>query len=97
MASDSDLRSTPGLDTTTPHGWLMLTVIGGLAEFERELIRARTARAASRQGARQLGRRPKLTPHQAREALERRQAGETIRDIARSYNVSHSTISRLKP
>ncbi len=29
-------------DTTTPHGRLMLTVIGGLAEFERELIRART-------------------------------------------------------
>lgn len=29
-------------DTTTPHGRLMLTVLGGLAEFERELIRART-------------------------------------------------------
>jgi hypothetical protein len=29
-------------DTTTPHGRLMLTMLGGLAEFERELIRART-------------------------------------------------------
>lgn len=86
-------------DTTTPHGRLMLTVIGGLAEFERELIRARTGEGRARAKARgqSLGRRPKLTPHQAREALERRQAGETVRDIARTYNVSHSTISRLKP
>jgi DNA invertase Pin-like site-specific DNA recombinase len=34
-------------DTTTPHGRLMLTVLGGLAEFERELIRARTGVAAN--------------------------------------------------
>jgi resolvase-like protein len=55
-------------DTTTPHGRLMLTVVGDLAEFERELIR---------------------------EAVRRRQAGETLMEIARTYNVSHSTISRL--
>jgi IS30 family transposase len=43
-----------------------------------------------------LGRKPKLTPHQQREAIRRRdQEGETVRDIARSFNVSHSTISRL--
>ena len=85
-------------DTTTPHGRLMLTVLGGLAEFERELIRARTAEGRSRAVARgvKLGRKPKLTPHQAKEAIRRRDAGdETVRDIARSYNVSHSTISRL--
>src|SRR6266550_4135647 len=29
-------------DTTTAHGRLMLTVLGGLAELERELIRTRT-------------------------------------------------------
>jgi DNA invertase Pin-like site-specific DNA recombinase len=61
-------------DTTTPHGRLMLTVAGGLAEFERELIRARTGEGCARAKARgiKLGRRPKLIPHQKREAIERR-------------------------
>jgi DNA invertase Pin-like site-specific DNA recombinase len=84
-------------DTTTAHGRLMLTVLGGLAEFERELIRARTgegrARAVER-GAK-MGRKPKLTLHQQREAIKRRDRGEAVREIARTYNVSHSTISRL--
>jgi hypothetical protein len=86
-------------DTTTPHGRLMLTVLGGLAEFERELIRARTGEGRERAKARgvRLGRKPKLTPHQIREAIRRRDDNEeTVREIARSYNVSHSTISRLK-
>jgi hypothetical protein len=43
-----------------------------------------------------LGRKPKLTPHQRREALDRRTAGESLVDIARSYAISHSTISRLR-
>ena len=43
----------------------------------------------------QAGRKPKLTPHQRREAIKRRASGEQIRDIARSYNVHNSTISRL--
>ena len=42
-----------------------------------------------------FGRKPKLTSHQRREALARREAGETLVDIARSYNVHHSMISRL--
>jgi len=85
-------------DTTTAHGRLMLTVLGGLAEFERELIRARTGEGRSRAKARgvKMGRPPKLTPHQVKEALRRRDAGEPMRDIARSYNVSHSTVSRLR-
>jgi DNA invertase Pin-like site-specific DNA recombinase len=84
-------------DTTTSHGRLMLTVLGGLAEFERDLIRARTAEGRERAKARgvRLGRRPKLTPHQQQEARRRKQSGEPIRDIARSYNVHNSTISRL--
>jgi DNA invertase Pin-like site-specific DNA recombinase len=86
-------------DTTTPHGRLMLTVLGGLAEFERELIRVRTSQGRSRAKARgvKLGRTPKLAPHQQREAIRRRENGEAVRDIGRSYNVSHSTISRLPP
>ena len=84
-------------DTTTPHGRLMLTVLGGLAEFERELSRTRTGEGRERAKARGvvLGRKPKLSPHQRREALARREAGEVLTDIARTYNVSHSTISRL--
>jgi DNA invertase Pin-like site-specific DNA recombinase len=84
-------------DTTTAHGRLMLTVLGGLAEFERELIRARTGEGRERAKARgvKMGRKPKLTPHQIHEAVWRRDKGETVRDIARTYNVSHSTISRL--
>jgi DNA invertase Pin-like site-specific DNA recombinase len=72
----------------------MLTVLGGLAEFERELIRARTAARAVANNVK-LGRKPKLRAHQKREAIKRRDAGEATRDIGRSYNVSHSTISRL--
>jgi DNA invertase Pin-like site-specific DNA recombinase len=84
-------------DTTTPHGRLMLAVLGGLAEFERDLVRVRTGEGRARAKARgqSLGRKPKLTSHQKRAAIRRRdELGETIREIARSYNVSASTISR---
>jgi len=84
-------------DTTTAHGRLMLTVLGGLAEFERELIRARTGEGRERAKARgqSLGRPFKLTPHQRSEAIQRRDRGEPLSDITRSYNVHPSTISRL--
>jgi DNA invertase Pin-like site-specific DNA recombinase len=84
-------------DTTTPHGRLMLTVLGGLAEFERHLILARTSEGRARAQARgvRFGRKLKLTVHQQQEALRRRAAGEPLVEIARSYAVSHSTISRL--
>ena len=84
-------------DTTTPHGRLMLTVLGGLAEFERELIRARTGegrRRAKDRGVR-FGRPTALTPHQRGEALQRLAQGEAQADLARSYGVSQATISRL--
>ncbi|MBI1208504.1 MAG: recombinase family protein [Azospirillum sp.] len=86
-------------DTTTAHGRLMLTVLGGLAEFERDLIRARTGegrRRAKAQG-KSLGRPFKLTDHQKAEAIRRREAREeTLAEIGRSYNVSGATISRLR-
>jgi DNA invertase Pin-like site-specific DNA recombinase len=87
-------------DTTTAHGRLMLTVLGGLAEFERELIRTRTSEGRARAVANgvKLGRKPTLTPHQRREAIKRVNAEkETLGEIARSYNVSRWTISRLIP
>jgi DNA invertase Pin-like site-specific DNA recombinase len=85
-------------DTTTPHGRLMLTVLGGLAEFERELIRARTSDGRSRAKVRgvHMGRPSKLTRHQREEALRDLAEGKvTQADIARRFNVNRSTISRL--
>jgi DNA invertase Pin-like site-specific DNA recombinase len=84
-------------DTTTSHGRLMLTVLGGLAEFERDLIRSRTGEGRERAKARgvKMGRKPKLTPHQRAEAIRRRDNGEAVREIARTFDVHHSTISRL--
>jgi DNA invertase Pin-like site-specific DNA recombinase len=85
-------------DTTTAHGRLMLTVLGGLAEFERDLIRARTGEGRARATANgvKMGRKPKLTPHQKREAIKRRDRGEeSLAEIGRSYNVSGWTIARL--
>jgi hypothetical protein len=76
----------------------MLTVLSGIAEFERDLILQRTNEGRMRamaEGTR-FGRKPKLTKHQAREALKPVAAGETLREIALSYNVDHSTICRLK-
>jgi DNA invertase Pin-like site-specific DNA recombinase len=84
-------------DTTTAHGRLILTVLGGLAEFGSHLIVGRTSEGRRRAKDRGVlfGRPPKLTPHQTREAIARRDNGETLTSIARSFNVSHSTISRL--
>jgi DNA invertase Pin-like site-specific DNA recombinase len=84
-------------DTTTPHGRLMLTVLGGLAEFERELIRTRTGEGRTRAKARgvKFGRPSKLSAHQRQEALQRLAAGETQADVARTYAVDPTTIGRL--
>jgi DNA invertase Pin-like site-specific DNA recombinase len=87
-------------DTTTSHGRLMLTVLGGLAEFERDLIRSRTTEGRERAKARgvKMGRPPKLTAHQKKEAIKRRDHGEeTLAEIGKSYNVSGWTIARLAP
>jgi DNA invertase Pin-like site-specific DNA recombinase len=88
----------PWCDTTSPHGRLMVTILAGLAEFERELIRARTGEGRARAKGRgvKFGRPSKLTQHQRREALTRLAAGETQADIARSYAVDPTTIGRLR-
>jgi DNA invertase Pin-like site-specific DNA recombinase len=84
-------------DTTSAHGRLMLTVLGGLAEFERELILARTSEGRARAVTRgvKMGRGYALTPEQRRQALARLDAGEASREIARTFNVAHTTIGRL--
>jgi DNA invertase Pin-like site-specific DNA recombinase len=84
-------------DTTTPHGKLMITVLGGLAEFERHLILSRTAEGRVRAIAHgvKFGRKPKLTMYQRNEARVRIAKGETLTAVARSFGVSHMTIARL--
>jgi DNA invertase Pin-like site-specific DNA recombinase len=85
-------------DTTSRHGRLMLTVLGGLAEFALDLIRATTSEGPARAVARGVTMRPKpkLTPHQMKEAIQRRECrDEMLREIARSYDVSHCMDSRV--
>jgi DNA invertase Pin-like site-specific DNA recombinase len=97
--ADASFRSLadPWCDTSSPHGQLMVTILGGLAQFERSLIIARTGEGRSRAMARgvRFGRPLTLTAHQRQEAIQRLSNGETQTDIARSYNVSHQTIGRL--
>ena len=85
-------------DTTSAHGRLMVTILAGLAEFERELILARTSDGRVRAKARgvKFGRPAALTAHQRQEALQRLGNGEAQADLARSYGVSQATISRLQ-
>jgi DNA invertase Pin-like site-specific DNA recombinase len=84
-------------DTTTPHGKLMMTILGGLAEFERTLIMARTQEGQRRARERgiKFGRKSKMTAFQRQEALQRLKAGETLLAVANSYGVHESTICRL--
>jgi DNA invertase Pin-like site-specific DNA recombinase len=75
----------------------MLTLLGGLAEFERDPIRARTGeeRERAKASGQSLGRKPMLTSRRQREPIQRRDRGKPLGGIARSYNVSPSTISSL--
>jgi DNA invertase Pin-like site-specific DNA recombinase len=84
-------------DTTSPQGRLMLTILGGLAEFERELIRARTGEGRKRAKDRgvRFGRPAALTPQKRQEAIQKLVQGEAQADVARIFNVSQATISRL--
>ncbi len=87
----------PWADTATSTGRLMIAVLGGLADVERDLIRTRTAEGRSRAKDRgqHMGRPSKLTPEQQSEARQRRAQGATLKELAQSYNVGRATISRL--
>jgi DNA invertase Pin-like site-specific DNA recombinase len=86
----------PWADTVTSTGRLMLAVLGGLADVERDLIRTRTAEGRSRAKARgqHMGRPASLTSQQRAEARQRREDGATLAELAQSYDVSKATISR---
>ena len=83
--------------TGTNTGRLMIAVLGGLADVERDLIGTRTAEGRSRAQKRgqHMGRPSKLTAAQKAEARRRRAQGATLAELARSYGVGKSTISRL--
>jgi DNA invertase Pin-like site-specific DNA recombinase len=88
----------PWTDTGTSTGRLMLAVMGGMTDVERDMIRTRTAEGRTRAKARgvRMGRPPALTPQQQREVVQRLSDGETITDLARSYNVGIATIHRVR-
>lgn len=87
----------PWLDTTTPHGELILTIMGGMFEFERKLIRQRCEEGIKRAKAqgKQFGRRPALDAGQRRKVAERHANGETIAALADDYEVGVATIWRV--
>jgi len=87
----------PGLDLTTPSGRGILALLSGLAEEERTRIlkRANEGRVAARKRGAKFGRKPKLDEHQQKEARKRLKAGESCREVAKSYRVHHSTVARL--
>jgi DNA invertase Pin-like site-specific DNA recombinase len=88
---------TEAIDTTTPAGRMMMQMLGSFAEFERAMLRERTklglarARAAGRKG----GARFKLSPAGQKQAMALIDAGKTQTEVAKTFNVHRSTISRL--
>jgi DNA invertase Pin-like site-specific DNA recombinase len=88
----------PHLDLTTPIGRGFIAFLSAMAEDERERIvkRANAGREAAKVRGAKFGRKPALKPEQQSDARRRLAAGESTRTLSRAYNVSHSTISRLR-
>ncbi|MGD7070962.1 recombinase family protein [Acetobacter sp. AAB5] len=87
----------PWTDTSTSTGRLMLAVLGGLADVERDLIRTRTSegRARAIEQGKHMGRPSRITEIQKREIIDRRQGGESLKSIATAFGISESTVSRM--
>ena len=96
-ASFRSLRE-PWADTTSSMGKFLLTVFAGLSELERNLINERTkeGRASARKRGVEFGRKFKLTPHQQVQVRSMLKDGQSIRAIARHFNVGVATIDRIK-
>tara|TARA_R110002095_G_scaffold212983_1_gene202936 strand:- start:1095 stop:1436 length:342 start_codon:yes stop_codon:yes gene_type:complete len=89
---------TENIDTTTPSGRMMMQMLGSFAEFEREMIRERTKAGLEQARLRgvKLGKPFKLTEDQRAEIFECLKSGKkTAADLARTFNVNRSTISRM--
>jgi DNA invertase Pin-like site-specific DNA recombinase len=87
------------MDTTTAHGRMVVTMLGAIAEFEREMIASRTSEGRARAMANgvRFGRKPKLTPHQIVQARLMLAEGRSQSEIGELLGVSHQTIGRLAP
>ena len=99
-ASDASFRSLrePWADTTSSMGTFLLTVFAGLSELERNLINERTdeGRISAKKRGVKFGRKFKLTTHQQDQVRTMLQEGQSIRAIARHFNVGVATIDRIK-
>lgn len=84
------------IDTDTPGGMLMYTVISAFAEFERRILSQRTKEgiAAARNRGKQIGRPPKLSPREIDDALERIRNGSSIRQVAGAFDMAPWSLSR---
>lgn len=89
--------SEPWADTTTSTGRLMLAVLGGLADVERDLIRTRTAegRARAVEQGKRMGRPPRITDEQRRAIAAQRKAGASLKSLAEAFGISQGTVSRI--
>ena len=90
-------KTSTYIDLATLMGRGFMAMMSAMAEDERLRIIKRTheGRQIARAKGVRMGRKPKLTPHQIKEARQRIAQGETTRSLAKSYGVSISTISRL--
>ncbi|MCX2560729.1 recombinase family protein [Acetobacter farinalis] len=89
--------SEPWADTNTSTGRLMLAVLAGLADVERDLIKIRTAEGRARaiaQGKR-MGRPSKMTAVEKQEIITRRLGGEPLKSVANAFGISLTTVSRF--
>jgi DNA invertase Pin-like site-specific DNA recombinase len=85
------------LDLTSRIGRSILAFLSALAEDERQRILARchAGRVIALKNGVRFGPKPKLTAHQRAQALKRLEAGESLRTIAKTFDVHHATIARL--
>lgn len=89
--------SEPWADTTSPAGKMIMTIFAGMAEFEGDLIRDRTGRGrkAARERGVKFGRPSKMTASQLKLAKRLLNEGQSVRDVADSFNVHYTTLYRL--
>ncbi len=96
-AKGSSLRILAmGVDTSTPTGKLMLTILGGIAEFEREIMleRQREGIAKAKAAGKYQGRKPTARAR-AKEVLELHRAGAGATEIAKSTGIGRASVYRI--